>query len=139
MKIVSGVSTIALVALLAMAGDRPASAADQTSKEPHHRSTATRAKHPAPSPGRQSGSHWPGRQSGERRGGEQGHQGYPGIPGLPGASAPVQAIIGGIIGGVLRQAQPVAPSGYWYYCDASGRYYPYVASCASGWRPVRPQ
>jgi len=24
----------------------------------------------------------------------------------------------------------------WYYCDAARAYYPYVQSCASGWRPV---
>ena len=29
-----------------------------------------------------------------------------------------------------------APPQYWYYCDASKTYYPYVSSCASGWRQV---
>ncbi len=24
----------------------------------------------------------------------------------------------------------------WYYCDAAGAYYPYVASCPGGWREV---
>jgi len=35
-------------------------------------------------------------------------------------------------------SQPVvAPAAqYWYYCDASKTYYPYVASCSSGWRQV---
>ena len=35
-------------------------------------------------------------------------------------------------------AAPAAPPGpqYWYYCDATGSYYPYVATCPSGWRPV---
>ncbi len=32
--------------------------------------------------------------------------------------------------------QPVA--NMWYYCDASRMYYPYVNSCASGWRAVSP-
>lgn len=26
------------------------------------------------------------------------------------------------------------PTQYWYFCEASGRYYPYVATCASGWQ-----
>ena len=30
------------------------------------------------------------------------------------------------------------PSGYWYYCNASGAYYPYVQECASGWQRVAP-
>lgn len=28
------------------------------------------------------------------------------------------------------------PAQYWYYCEATGTYYPYVASCPGGWRPV---
>ncbi len=28
------------------------------------------------------------------------------------------------------------PTAYWYYCDASGGYFPYVPECAAGWRPV---
>jgi hypothetical protein len=28
------------------------------------------------------------------------------------------------------------PTAYWYYCDASRGYFPYVPECASGWRPV---
>jgi hypothetical protein len=28
------------------------------------------------------------------------------------------------------------PSQYWYYCDASKAYYPYVPSCPAGWRMV---
>jgi hypothetical protein len=32
---------------------------------------------------------------------------------------------------------PAAPSpGYWYFCGASGMYYPYVQNCASSWQPV---
>jgi hypothetical protein len=31
---------------------------------------------------------------------------------------------------------PAPSSGTWYYCDAAGAYYPYVADCPSGWRPV---
>jgi hypothetical protein len=35
---------------------------------------------------------------------------------------------------------PQAPTGYWYYCRDSGRYYPYVAQCRSPWHqvPARP-
>jgi len=39
-------------------------------------------------------------------------------------------------------AQPSAPiqppSVYWYYCDASQAYYPYVQECPGGWRLVTP-
>ena len=31
---------------------------------------------------------------------------------------------------------PPPPTQYWYYCEASKSYYPYVASCASGWMQV---
>ena len=30
------------------------------------------------------------------------------------------------------------PSGYWYYCQPSGAYYPYVQSCPVPWTPVAP-
>jgi len=35
-------------------------------------------------------------------------------------------------------AVPAAPppAQYWYYCDATGGYYPYVSTCPSGWRAV---
>lgn len=29
-----------------------------------------------------------------------------------------------------------APQPTWYYCDSAKSYYPYVRSCASGWRAV---
>ncbi len=28
------------------------------------------------------------------------------------------------------------PTQFWYYCEAAGGYYPYVASCPSGWKTV---
>jgi hypothetical protein len=31
------------------------------------------------------------------------------------------------------------PGGYWYYCETSKAYYPYVKDCPAGWRPVAPQ
>lgn len=30
-------------------------------------------------------------------------------------------------------------SAYWYYCEASKAYYPYVKSCPGGWQRVSPQ
>lgn len=32
----------------------------------------------------------------------------------------------------------VPPVQSWYYCEAPKGYYPYVASCPGGWRPVSP-
>jgi hypothetical protein len=40
---------------------------------------------------------------------------------------------------VEQQAQPQQPSGYWYYCNDSRAYYPYVTQCPSGWQRVAPQ
>jgi hypothetical protein len=34
------------------------------------------------------------------------------------------------------QQQPQA--GYWYYCETSRGYYPYVKDCPSGWKAVPP-
>jgi hypothetical protein len=30
----------------------------------------------------------------------------------------------------------VPPAQYWYFCEASRTYYPYVATCPGGWQPV---
>jgi hypothetical protein len=40
-----------------------------------------------------------------------------------------------------QQVAPQAAAQVWYFCDASQTYYPYVASCAGGWRtvPATPQ
>jgi hypothetical protein len=132
-----GVSAaLLLAALLSMAGGRPALAADTTPKQPQVHRPAIRAKPVAPSLHRR-----PGRETGVRREEGQAHFGSPnpGIPTLPGVPAPVQNIIGGILGGIVRPPQPATPAGYWYWCDASGQYYPNVATCASGWRPVNPR
>jgi hypothetical protein len=32
-----------------------------------------------------------------------------------------------------------SPPQYWYYCPSAKGYYPYVAECPEGWRPVVPQ
>jgi hypothetical protein len=41
---------------------------------------------------------------------------------------------------VVIQQPPMAsgpaPTQYWYFCESSQTYYPYVASCAEGWKPV---
>jgi hypothetical protein len=37
-----------------------------------------------------------------------------------------------------QQAALQQPAQYWYYCAAPKGYYPYVASCPDGWRPVSP-
>ena len=40
------------------------------------------------------------------------------------------------------QAQPQQqqqPAGYWYFCNESRAYYPYVKDCASPWQRVAPQ
>jgi hypothetical protein len=30
------------------------------------------------------------------------------------------------------------PSGYWYYCNNPGGYYPYIKECPNGWQQVEP-
>jgi hypothetical protein len=37
---------------------------------------------------------------------------------------------------VERSEQP--QSGYWYYCEASRGYYPYLKDCPGGWKAVPP-
>lgn len=40
----------------------------------------------------------------------------------------------------IEQAEPApAPNAYWYYCNASRAYYPYVKECPSGWQRVSPR
>lgn len=34
------------------------------------------------------------------------------------------------------QAPGGAPPQYWYYCEAAKDYYPYVPSCAAGWKTI---
>jgi hypothetical protein len=38
---------------------------------------------------------------------------------------------------VERSDQPLQ-AGYWYYCETSRGYYPYVKECASAWKAVPP-
>jgi hypothetical protein len=45
---------------------------------------------------------------------------------------------------VVQPTVPVAPTApvpaaapqYWYYCEASQNYYPYIATCPSGWKMI---
>jgi len=37
------------------------------------------------------------------------------------------------------QPAPSQKSSYWYYCEASKTYYPYVKECPAGWLRVVPQ
>ncbi len=39
---------------------------------------------------------------------------------------------------VERDEPASAPQGWWYYCEQSKSYYPYVKSCPSGWQKVAP-
>lgn len=36
------------------------------------------------------------------------------------------------------ERDPPLHSGYWYYCETSRGYYPYVRECLSGWKAVPP-
>ncbi len=40
--------------------------------------------------------------------------------------------------GAPASSAPAADAGWWYYCDASKGYYPYVKECPSGWQRVPP-
>jgi hypothetical protein len=39
----------------------------------------------------------------------------------------------------VYMAPPPPADGWWYYCRASGTYYPYVQSCPGRWERVAPQ
>lgn len=42
---------------------------------------------------------------------------------------------------VERDPAPAAPSGeqWWYWCQSTKGYYPYVSTCPEGWQRVAPQ
>ena len=40
---------------------------------------------------------------------------------------------------VVAQPVPQLAPGFWYYCDGSKAYYPYVKECPGGWQRVAPQ
>lgn len=37
-----------------------------------------------------------------------------------------------------RSVEPPMGTGYWYYCESSGQYYPYTRYCPGGWQAVLP-
>ncbi|HTJ96758.1 MAG TPA: hypothetical protein VL381_04765 [Rhodocyclaceae bacterium] len=39
----------------------------------------------------------------------------------------------------VQSAAPTQGNNYWYYCNASQTYYPYVQDCPGGWQQVVPQ
>lgn len=38
----------------------------------------------------------------------------------------------------IEKGSAPVPESWWYYCDASKGYYPYVKECPSGWQRVPP-
>lgn len=54
-------------------------------------------------------------------------------PQYPVYAAPPAATV--VVPAPAVQATP-ATQGYWYYCEDSKTYYPYVTSCPSGWKAV---
>lgn len=70
--------------------------------------------------------------------GPWGPWGYP----YPYYAAPVvvqQAPVTYIEQNSSAPSAPAADSGWWYYCDQSRGYYPYVRECATGWQRVPPK
>lgn len=62
------------------------------------------------------------------------------IPAVVGTVAGVLGALGAFNGPPAQPGAGPPPAGpYWYWCDASHRYYPYAATCASGWRAVPPR
>ena len=54
---------------------------------------------------------------------------YPPPAYYPPASPPVY---------IERDDAPASAQGFWYYCEQSRGYYPYVKECPAGWRRVPP-
>jgi len=66
--------------------------------------------------------------------------GYWGPPYYPYYAAPVYApvvVAPPAPAQYVERDQPLQ-SGYWYYCETSRGYYPYVRDCPSGWKAVPP-
>jgi len=38
-----------------------------------------------------------------------------------------------------QSTTPASQTNYWYYCNSSRAYYPYVKECPGGWQKVLPQ
>jgi len=58
---------------------------------------------------------------------------------VPVPAQPQEYVEQGQSGAAPAQAAAGQQGASWYYCDDSKTYYPYVKSCASGWRPVPAQ
>ena len=43
-----------------------------------------------------------------------------------------------VAGLLMVDAARAQPAQYWYYCDATHTYYPYVSTCSAPWREVVP-
>jgi hypothetical protein len=70
-------------------------------------------------------------------GGPWGPWGYP----YPYYSAPtvvVQQPVTYVEQNPQATSAPAADAGWWYYCDQSKGYYPYVRECPTGWQRVPP-
>ena len=64
-----------------------------------------------------------------------------GYPYYPYYAAPVvvqQAPVTYIEQNSSAPSSPAADAGWWYYCDQSRGYYPYVRECPTGWQRVPP-
>lgn len=57
---------------------------------------------------------------------------YPPVVAVPVPPAPAPVYI-------EQQAEVPAAQSYWYYCNSSRTYYPYVQQCSEGWQKVMPR
>lgn len=65
--------------------------------------------------------------------------GYPGYGYYPPAVVSVPSSPPTYIERGTPDAAPGGSSAYWYYCEQSRTYYPYVKECPGGWKQVTPQ
>ena len=54
----------------------------------------------------------------------------------PPATVMVEQPAAGVPAPAAAPSAPPQASGTWYYCESAKAYYPYVAECKEGWRPV---
>lgn len=66
-----------------------------------------------------------------------GDQGWPPLN-KPGATLVFEVELLGIAQPSAQSATRSEQTPYWYYCDDTRTYYPYVRECSSGWRQVAP-
>ncbi len=59
---------------------------------------------------------------------------------FPYAAFPPPVVVQSSPSAFVQQEPPTqAPASYWYYCQASQAFYPYVNECPGGWLQVVPQ